>query len=281
MLRQPLSVELTAAAQVAAKAGLGNVAPEVLHLGNHTSARLSPWPIVARIASGSTFDYANESIGAELAIAAHLANHGAPSVRPAGAVAPGPYLENHCAITLWEFVDGRAAITEADQRIAAASLREVHTGLADVLTDLPSFIAKVESCETILTSPDQASKLASGDRLFLLRLYERLHAELEAIGGTWQPLHGDAHLANAMITQARGIWMDLESVCLGPLEWDIGFLPSATWCEFGNIDKGLIRFLADVRSLCVATWCWAEFDRSAATKEAAIHHLGELRRRFS
>jgi hypothetical protein len=30
----------------------------------------------------------------------------------------------------------------------------------------------------------------------------------------------------------------------------------------------------------VATWCWAEFDRSAATKEAAIYHLGKLKRRF-
>lgn len=61
---------------------------------------------------------------------------------------------------------------------------------------------------------------------------------------------------------------------------DIGFLPPASWSEFSLADTSLIRALADARSFCVATWCWAEFDRSPATKEAALHHLAKLKRRF-
>jgi hypothetical protein len=98
---------------------------------------------------------------------------------------------------------------------------------------------------------------------------------------SWQPLHGDAHIGNAMIVDSDAIWLDLESVCLGPLEWDVGFLPQATWSEFRAIDTALVRLLADVRQCCVATWCWAEFDRSAAAREAAIRHLAELKSRFS
>ena len=105
--------------------------------------------------------------------------------------------------------------------------------------------------------------------------------DLRRIGGVWQPLHGDAHAGNARITGSGAIWMDLEAACLGPLEWDIATLPVGTWRQFSNTDHELIRFLADVRSFCVAVWCWAEFDRSAATQEAAVHHLGELRDRFS
>jgi hypothetical protein len=281
MFRQPLTIELAAATSIAAKAGLGPVTPEVLHLGNHTSVRLSPWPIVARIASGSSFDFSDDGLARELTVAGHLASRGVPSVRPAKAVAPGPYLENDCAITLWDYVDGRHIDTEADQRLAAVSLHEIHLALADVPAELPSFITKVESCETILANPDQAPKLAPGDRLFLQQLYESLRAELGGIGGAWQPLHGDPHLSNALITASGAVWMDLESVCVGPLEWDIGFLPVATWSEFTGIDSGLMRLFADVRSMCVATWCWAEFDRSAATAETAIYHLGELKTRFS
>ena len=281
MLRQPLKTELSAAIVIAAKAGLGAVTPEVLHLGNHTSARLSPWPIVARIASGSSFDLSQDAVGRELTVAAHLARNKAPSVRPAKAVSPGPYFESDCAITLWEFLEGCSVATEKDERLAAASLREIHARLADFRTDLPSFMAKVESCEAILADPNQASKLAAGDRLFLQMVYERLRRDLRTVGGTWQPLHGDAHVANAIITNSGAIWMDLEFVCVGPIEWDIGFLPAATWSEFGEIDTARIQLFADVRALCVATWCWAEFDRSVATKEAATHHLGKLKARFS
>lgn len=281
MLRQPLTTELNAATVIAAKAGLGAVKPEVLHLGNHTSARLRPWPIVARIASGTSFDLSDDSVGCELSIATHLARREAPSVRPATGVAPGPYVEGDCTITLWEFVVGRPVMSRADERLAAASLREVHLALADLDADLPSFITKVELCETILTNPDEAPKLEWNDRRFLEMLYERLRSDLNTIGGNWRPLHGDPHVGNAVITNRGATWMDFESVCLGPLEWDVGFLPPVTWSEFSGIDPSLMGLFADVRSLCVATWCWAEFDRSAATKEAANHHLGELKGRFS
>jgi hypothetical protein len=94
MLRRPLTTELTAATSAAAKAGLGVVTPHVLHLGDHTTVRLAPWPIVARIASGTSFDFSRESLARELAVACHLASRGAPSVRPTTTPAPGPYLSS-------------------------------------------------------------------------------------------------------------------------------------------------------------------------------------------
>ena len=280
MLRQPLDTELAAATAIAVKAGLGPVTPEVLHLGNHTSARLNPWPIVARIASGTSFDLGSATLDRELTIAAHLASRQAPSIRAASGVAAGPYIEDKCAITLWEFVESSQVSTEDEERMAAASLREIHSALAGLTFELPSFLAKVDSCETILANGDQAPKLLSDDRAFLHNVYRTLRANISEIGRSWQPLHGDAHVGNSRITGSGAIWMDLESVCVGPLEWDVGFLPPATWSEFPEIDTALIRFLADVRSCCVATWCWAEFDRSAATNEAAVYHLDELRRGF-
>jgi phosphotransferase family enzyme len=281
MLRLPLRTELAAARAVAGRVGLGVVTPEVLHLGNHTSARLAPWPIVARIASGTSFDFSPGALAREVTVASHLSSREAPAVRLAPNIAPGPYLEKDCAITLWEFVDGRPASSDDEEPLAATSLQRVHAALADIEAELPSFISKVDSCETILTDPAQATELAEDDRQFLRGLYEALRNDLGAISGTWQPLHGDPHLGNVLMVDSGAIWMDLESVCVGPLEWDVGFLPTATWAEFPGLDAALMRLLADVRSLCVAVWCWAEFDRSAAAAEAAIYHLGKLRAKFT
>jgi Phosphotransferase enzyme family len=277
MLRLPLETELAAAISAAATAGLCSVAPELLHLGNHTTVRLSPLPIVARIASGTSFDFSHESLAREIAIARHLAAEEAPSVRPAPAMFPGPYLENDCAVTLWEFVDGRAVDTGAEEAMAAASLQRLHAALATFDADLPSFITKVESCETILGNPIEAPRLGKDDRLFLERAYRKLREQLNGVRSVWQPLHGDAHLGNVLINGSGAIWMDLESACSGPLEWDVVSLPMATWPAFNGIDADLMRLLAEVRSLCVAVWCWAEFDRSEAAAEAAVHHLGKLK----
>jgi aminoglycoside phosphotransferase (APT) family kinase protein len=281
MLRLPLETELAAATAAAAKAGLGLVMPNVLHLGNHTTVKLNPWPIVARIASGTSFDFSHGSLAREPTIASLLAAREAPTVRPTTEVAPGPYLENDCAITLWEFVRGRAVCSQSDELMAARSLKLVHSALAEVDADLPAFIAKVESCDTILANPAEAPKLARGDRLFLEKLYATLREKLNEAGGAWQPLHGDTHLGNVLISGSGAVWMDLEAACVGPLEWDVINLPAATWSEFGRVNEALMHLLLDVRSLCVAVWCWAEFDRSAASAEAAIYHLAQLKSRFS
>jgi len=277
MLRRPLKTELRAATLAANNAGLGVVKPEVLHLGNHTSVRLNPLPIVARIASGTSFDFSPVTLARELTVGRHLANCDAPTVRPVRDAHPGPYLENDCAVTLWEFVDGRPVATETDESMAASSLRLVHAALTGFDAELPSFITKVESCETLLADPAEAPKLAARDRAFLEGVYTDLRQQLSSVAGTWQPLHGDTHLGNVLIANSRAVWMDLEAACIGPIEWDVVNLPTATWSQFSGINADLMQLFADVRSLCVAVWCWAEFDRSAETAEAAIHHLGKLK----
>lgn len=280
MLRLPLELEFAAASAAADRAGLGLVAPELLHLGNHTTVRLNPWPVVARIASGTSFDFSQGSLGRELGVASYLASRGAPAVRPVTKVPPGPYLVNDCAITLWEFVEGRPVATESDAFLAAASLKLVHSALAEIDADLPLFITKVESCELILANLSEAPRLERNDRLFLRKLYAALREKLDGVGGAWRPLHGDTHLGNVLVDSRGAIWMDLEAACLGPLEWDVVNLPAVTWTKFSGVDPVLLNLFADVRSLCVAVWCWAEFDRSAASSEAAITHLRGLKARF-
>lgn len=280
MLRQPLTREFAAAIAAAVEAGLGAVTPELLHLGNHTSVRLRPWPIVARIASGTSFDFSAGSIDRELAVARHLASRDAPAVRPAPEILPGPYLADDCAVTFWEFVEGRPVVSRNDEINAAASLKQIHAGLFDIDVELPNYVEKIRSCDAILSDPAEAPDLAARDRHFLGSLYETLLGKLDRAEMSHQPLHGDPHLGNVLVSGSTAIWMDLEAACIGPLEWDIASLPSAAWPMFREADPALLDLLANVRSLCVAVWCWAEFARSAETSEAAITHLDRLKARF-
>ena len=213
-------------------------------------------------------------------VATHLASRGAPTIRPTANVDAGPYVENGCAMTLWELSVGRAVETEADATMTAKALQQVHHALCGFDRDLPSFIGAVETCETILANPGESPKLRASDRLFLERLYARLRQELDNRDLACRPIHGDTHLANVLITESGAVWMDLEAVCLGPLEWDVITLPRIARSQFKGVDANLMRFLADVRSLCVATWCWADYDRSTDIREAAIHHLDALKTRF-
>lgn len=275
-----IEAEIDAAMSAAEKAGLGPVTPELLHVGNHTSVRLSPLPVVARVATGTSFDLSPAAVAHELVIGMHLASRGAPAARPYRS-APGPFLEKDCAVTFWEFVQGREVASKLDATNAATALKRVHSALADLDAAVPSFITKVESCEAILTSPVEAPSLASSDRSFLLRLYEKFEQELRRVEGSWQRLHGDTHLGNVLMTRSGALWMDLEAVCVGPLEWDVVNLPRSTWSLFGTIDSALMRLFTNLRSLCLAVWCWSEFDRSRASAEAAVHHLRKLQHRFS
>ncbi|HLK23676.1 MAG TPA: phosphotransferase, partial [Caulobacteraceae bacterium] len=92
------------------------------------------------------------------------------------------------------------------------------------------------------------------------------------------PLHGDAHPGNVMVTPAGAIWADLETACLGPLEWELTSLPPAAHAAFRPLDRDLFRRLGLLRSLTVAVWCWADVDRSPEIREAAEYHLRRLGR---
>ena len=277
----PLEAALTAAKLAAEKAALGATRPELLKLAHHTTVLLSPTTIVARVQQVDRSGGRGDGIARELAIASHLASRGGPTVRPASSVDPGPYFENGCAISLWQFVAGRRAETKSDTRLAANSLREVHDALTGIALPLPSFTIAFESCEAILGSSPAPAMLNSSDRVFLQNLYAELRTELSRYEMEIQPLHGDAHLGNVLIGASGAIWMDLDDVCVGPVEWDVASLPRDAWSEFPGIDRELVTLLANLRSLCVSVWCWADFERSEETAEAAMHHLRTLKRRFA
>jgi hypothetical protein len=64
-------------------------------------------------------------------------------------------------------------------------------------------------------------------------------------------------------------WFDFESVCRGPLEWDLATLPDGALGSFSGYDRARLELLRQLRSLCVAVWCWLQPERAPEVAEAA------------
>ena len=268
--RATTAEELTAVAGVAAELGIGPIKPVVLSLAKHSIIRLAPLPLVARLRSAGGIAQARTDLARELGVASYLAARNAPVIRPARSIDPGPHVSGRCAMTIWEFTPHRAAASDADAWLAARALQRFHAAFAPFDNALPLFTEPIDACGDLISTRDRIPALEEENRQFLSMLYARLREAMTGYSYRSMPIHGDAHLANALLTETGAVWGDFEAVCLGPVEWDIASLPENTWPAFVGIRSDLTRCLADMKSLCVVIWCRTDHGRSPAMDEAAI-----------
>jgi Ser/Thr protein kinase RdoA (MazF antagonist) len=269
---------IRAAVAVADRLGMTSLVPVILRDSNHTSIHLRPFPIVARVVAPTVSQDMVPKLANELEVAQHLARAGVPIVTPSIDVLPGPHSHDGWAVTLWQFVDQRPA-REDDGPVAAAALREIHGALAVYPRQLPSFMAAIDSCHRLLRDESALPELRRPDRNFLLTQYDRLRMQLSRVPTSAVAIHGDPHLGNVLMTADGPRWTDWESVCVGPLEWDLSCLPETALAVVPDVDQKLLAVLRDLRSVCVTAWCWAEPDRAPEKREAAEFHLDRLRYR--
>ena len=274
----PWQADVAVASAVARAVGLKRVEPVVLHVSGHTTVRLAPWPIVARVLSAFELERMMPGVRRELQVAQHLAAKHAPAVAPTVDPPPGPYVLGNATVTLWSFVEQRAARGRADALAGGRALLAVQTALSDFPGELPLFTEDLDQCASLLADGQALRALADAERAFLAGSLSELRAGLSVGRLRLGPLHGDAHLGNVMMTSAGAVWADLESACLGPLEWELTGLPSAARAAFAPVDKPLFRHLSLLRSLVVSVWCFYHAERSPELRSHAEYHLRRLRR---
>jgi phosphotransferase family enzyme len=267
---------IRAATDLTRRLGAGTIAPVLLNDSNNISIHLAPLPIVARVFSDADNARVAVSAARELEVCRHLAGKLAPVVPPSNDPPAGPHVVDGLTLTLWQFVEHRPA-TDADSDDAARALCRVHAALADCPVALPIFGATTRRVRAMLDAPSALPALAGADREFLLAVY---HAMMRgpAAPTVTSVIHGDPHLGNVLITADGPRWTDFETACLGSREWDIGFLPAADLSLFEPLDRELYDELADLRSLCVAVWCFAKY-HVPEKRAAADYHLAWLKQR--
>ena len=79
------------------------------------------------------------------------------------------------------------------------------------------------------------------------------------------------HDGNLLATPGGLRWIDLESVCLGPLGWDLAFLEEDAASFFTGVDDDLLALLRVLNSALVATWCWSRVEYPEMRWHAEFH----------
>ena len=71
-------------------------------------------------------------------------------------------------------------------------------------------------------------------------------------------------------------WIDLDTVCRGPLEWDVAHLGEEAVALFPEADRELLATMRLLVSAEVAIWCFSQYGRAQEVDEAAHFHLARL-----
>lgn len=214
---------VTAATSLAAERGLPCTDPVVLHDGSNVVVHLRPAPVVARVATLTAL--VRPGIEAwfarDVLIARHLSARGVPAARPLDE----PVVAGDTVIGLWHHEPHDPARMPAGAEVAAR-LADLHGALRDLDADLPRH-GPCTDVERAL--PKIAPLMPAGAAAAVRAENERLRTALDAF--PVQPLHGDAHPGNLLLTPAGPLWNDFEDTWLGPIGWDLACLANTGYLD--------------------------------------------------
>ncbi|HJS88656.1 MAG TPA: aminoglycoside phosphotransferase family protein [Steroidobacteraceae bacterium] len=265
---------ISVAVGIARDHGVAVEKPIALRSTNNTVAWLYPAPIVAKIGTGRF-----SRLATELKVAQELAALGAPVVHPAREMPPSVHFRDGLGVTFWRYHAQSSPVQIPAGRIAAA-LRQLHAAMAKlssaVREHLPTYMQHLNSARSRLADPDDLQALSAPDRRLLAATFDRLQVEMIASGApeNIRVLHGEPHSGNILVVGGDLAFIDFETVCTGPVEWDLAHID-----ELGYglpVNPRLLWACQGMVSAKTATLCWADVERGDF-REHAEWHLSNLK----
>ncbi|PMR58543.1 aminoglycoside phosphotransferase family protein [Verrucosispora sp. ts21] len=265
----------------AAQVGMPAHDAQVLRVGENGVVLLPGVGVLARVVQGAE---AVQRVRLEIAVADWLASQDVPVARP---VRSEPIVVDRHVVSLWEYLPGGHS---ADLVTLARCLRLLH-GVARPVGLLTRVSPFSRLCEQLAL----AVGLDERDRTFLHERRDQLAVQWEyatfALGEV--VLHGDAHMENLLVTAAgRCAFIDLESVCVGPPEWDLtlsalyyecGWFSGHDYATFTHTYGYDVRrspawpLLRQIRMLRMTLWLAQSADNDAQRRQQLRHRLDSLR----
>jgi aminoglycoside phosphotransferase (APT) family kinase protein len=247
------------ATRLAEDLGLGSVTPHVLRDGSNVVVRLHPTPLVARVATLTAVvrPEVHRWLASDISVAFFLAARGVPVVSPSTDPPPGPYSLSGTAVSLWHHVphDPSSSVSPAE---LASLLGPLHAALRSYPVR-PAGDGPLGDHRRALTVLERLRLLDPGVLRLLRAEGERLGAEVYALPG--QPLHGDAHPANILVTPDGPVWNDFEDSWVGPLAWDYACMANSRshpgdWAGVasGLTDPAELAACRELRSVFGVAW---------------------------
>ncbi|MEU3338187.1 phosphotransferase enzyme family protein [Streptomyces sp. NPDC002144] len=264
---------VAAATATASSLGLGVDDAIVLHDSNKLTLRLLPCDVLARVAPA-----ADQVAQFEVDLARRLAEAGCPVAALDPRVKPRVHQQDGFVITLWTYYEPTEPrqIAPADY---AHALRRLHAGMRRLDVPAPHFTDRVAQAQHLVASRDRTPALADADRELLVDTLRNLREVTGERGGPDQLLHGEPHPGNLLTTANGPLFIDLETCCRGPVEFDLAHAPEDVGDHYPGVDHELLRACRLLVLAMITTWRWERDDQLPDGRRLGTEWLGEIRAR--
>jgi len=270
---QPPERQRALAAAISVASALDLIAGDaiVVHDSNRLAVRLLPCDVLARVAPA-----AHQAAQFEVELARRLAETQGPVAALEPRAEPRAYERDGFVVTLWTYYNPVTPreISPADY---ADALERLHASMRELDVRAPHFTDRVQEAQQLVESSNLTPQLADADRELLISTLRSRSQAIGDRGAAEQLLHGEPHPGNVLRTAAGPLFIDLETCCRGPVEFDLAHVPEDVSERYADADEEL---LSDCRILVlamVAAWRWDPDDQLPNGPQAARDLLGALR----
>ena len=261
---------VAAATSVASGLGLTTDEAMVLHASNRLAVRLLPSDVLARVALA-----AHEAAQLEVDLALRLAGAETPLAALDPRVAPRVYERDGFVITLWTYYASKSSHELSPADYADVLLR-LHVRMHDLDLSTPHFTDRVKEAEALVASRDRTPELSDADRNLLTNTFTNATRAIRKRGTKEQLLHGEPHPGNILNTKNGPLFIDLETCCRGPVEFDLAHVPNEVSERYPNVDRALLRQCRVLALAMVAAWRLDPGDQLPRGSQAARELLSAL-----
>jgi hypothetical protein len=242
-----------------------------MHASNRIAVRLLPADVFARVA----YETHREVAEFEVEVARCLATADCPVETLDPRVPPQVYLHDGYAVTLWTYYESLPS--EIAPTEYAHALLRLHAGMKDMETEAPHFTDRVAEAQTSLEDRARTPEVGDEERALLSETLESMAASITRRGAQEQLLHGEPHAGNVLNAQSGPVFVDLQTCCRGPVEFDIVHAPEEVSQHYPGIDQDLLIECRILMLAMVTTWRWDKDDRLPNGRQRAAEWLGQMR----
>ncbi|MGW3351483.1 phosphotransferase enzyme family protein [Nonomuraea rubra] len=271
MQASELQRAVAAARSVASSLGLPADDAVVLQDSNKLTLRLLPCDVLARVSPA-----AHQVAQFEVRLAQQLAGSGCPVAVLEPRVEPRVYGRDGFEVTLWTYYEP-VAPGEISPAGYADALKRLHAGMRAVEVPTPHFTDRVAEAEALVASRERSPALADADRELLGDTLRRLRAVIGARGAPEQVLHGEPHPGNVLTTKNGLLFIDFETCCRGPVEFDLAHAPEEVGEHYPDADQDLLRECRTLMLAMITAWRWDRDDQLPDGRRLGMEWLGRLR----
>ncbi|MFG6192739.1 phosphotransferase enzyme family protein [Nonomuraea sp. JJY05] len=243
----------------------------VLHDSNKLTLRLLPCDVLARVAP-----VAHQVAQFEVDLAQRLAAAGCPVAVLEPRVEPRVHERDGFAVTLWTYYEPvtPGQVSPADY---ADALGRLHAGMRTLDVPTPHFTDRVEQAQRLVANRDHTPALADADRELLGDTLRNLRRAIGERGGAEQLLHGEPHPGNLLATEKGLLFIDLETCCRGPVEFDLVHAPEEVSEHYPGVNQDLLRECRLLVLAMITTWRWDRGDQLPNGRRLGTEWLGQIR----